>query len=99
MTRCGDRGNRDQLGHLDGAYARFGRSYTGAPDIIADALARDQAVQAADTLLLTIPNQLGVDYNTKLLATIRREIAPAIGWEPATAEAEARRRPTRDGAP
>jgi hypothetical protein len=43
---------------------------------------RDQAVLAADTLLLTIPNQLGVDYNTRLLETNHREIAPAIGWQP-----------------
>jgi alkanesulfonate monooxygenase SsuD/methylene tetrahydromethanopterin reductase-like flavin-dependent oxidoreductase (luciferase family) len=75
--------DRDQLGYLDGAFARFGRSYTGEPDVIADELARDVAVQAADTLLLTVPNQLGVEYNAKLLETIAREIAPAIGWRPA----------------
>jgi len=73
----------DQLGYLDGAYARFGRSYTGEPDVIADQLARDVAVQAADTVLLTVPNQLGVEYNARLLETIAREIAPAIGWRPA----------------
>ncbi len=75
--------DRDQLGYLDGAFARFGRSYTGEPDVIAEELARDVAVQAADTLLLTVPNQLGVEYNAKLLETIAREIAPAIGWRPA----------------
>ena len=74
--------SRDQLGHLDGAFARFGRGYTGEPDVIAEELARDAAVQAADTLLLTIPNQLGVEYNTRLLTTIVEEIAPAIGWRP-----------------
>ena len=42
------------------------------------------AVQAADTLLLTVPNQLGVEYNARMLETIAREIAPAIGWRPAT---------------
>jgi alkanesulfonate monooxygenase SsuD/methylene tetrahydromethanopterin reductase-like flavin-dependent oxidoreductase (luciferase family) len=73
----------DQLGYLDGAYARFGRSYTGEPDVIAEELARDVAVQAADTVLLTVPNQLGVEYNARLLETIAREIAPAIGWRPA----------------
>ncbi len=62
--------------------ARFGRSYTGEPDAVAEELARDAAVQAADTLLLTVPNQLGVDYNARLLETIAREIAPAIGWRP-----------------
>jgi alkanesulfonate monooxygenase SsuD/methylene tetrahydromethanopterin reductase-like flavin-dependent oxidoreductase (luciferase family) len=75
--------HRDQLGYLDGAFSRFGRSYTGEPDRIAEELARDVAVQAADTLLLTVPNQLGVEYNAGLLETIAREIAPAIGWRPA----------------
>ena len=75
--------DRDQLGYLDGAFARFGRSYTGEPDVIAEELGRDVAVQAADTLLLTVPNQLGVEYNARLLETIAREIAPAIGWRPA----------------
>jgi alkanesulfonate monooxygenase SsuD/methylene tetrahydromethanopterin reductase-like flavin-dependent oxidoreductase (luciferase family) len=76
-------GSHDQLGYLDGTYARFGRSYTGEPDVIAEELSRDAAVRAADTLLLTVPNQLGVDYNAQMLATIARHIAPALGWEPA----------------
>jgi alkanesulfonate monooxygenase SsuD/methylene tetrahydromethanopterin reductase-like flavin-dependent oxidoreductase (luciferase family) len=76
--------DRDQLGYLDGAFSRFGRSYTGEPDVIAEELARDVAVQAADTLLLTVPNQLGVEYNARLLGTIAREIAPAIGWATST---------------
>jgi hypothetical protein len=42
-------------------------------------------VQAADTILLTVPSQLGVDYNAHMLETIARDIAPAIGWTPATA--------------
>jgi alkanesulfonate monooxygenase SsuD/methylene tetrahydromethanopterin reductase-like flavin-dependent oxidoreductase (luciferase family) len=82
-------GDRDQVGYLDGALARFGRSYAGAPDVIARELARDVAVQAADTVLLTVPNQLGVEYNARLLGTIAREIAPAIGWQPRSSEAEA----------
>jgi hypothetical protein len=43
---------------------------------------KDAAVQAADTVLLTVPNQLGVDYNAHLLETIAKHIAPAIGWKP-----------------
>ena len=74
--------NDDQVGWLDGAISRFGRSYTGEPDQIADELANDAAVQAADTVLLTVPNQLGVDYNAAMLETIAREIAPAFGWSP-----------------
>jgi alkanesulfonate monooxygenase SsuD/methylene tetrahydromethanopterin reductase-like flavin-dependent oxidoreductase (luciferase family) len=77
--------NEDQVGWLDGAVSRFGRSYTGDPDRIADELARDAAVRAADTVLLTVPSQLGVDYNAAMLETIAREIAPAIGWTPAKA--------------
>jgi alkanesulfonate monooxygenase SsuD/methylene tetrahydromethanopterin reductase-like flavin-dependent oxidoreductase (luciferase family) len=72
--------NEDQVGWLDGAISRFGRSYTGEPDRIAEELARDAAVQAADTILLTVPSQLGVEYNAKLLETIAREIAPAAGY-------------------
>jgi alkanesulfonate monooxygenase SsuD/methylene tetrahydromethanopterin reductase-like flavin-dependent oxidoreductase (luciferase family) len=78
----GGRREGDQLGYLDGAFARFGRSYTGEPDVIAEELAADAAVQAADTVLLTVPNQLGVEYNAAMLETIAREIAPAIGWTP-----------------
>jgi alkanesulfonate monooxygenase SsuD/methylene tetrahydromethanopterin reductase-like flavin-dependent oxidoreductase (luciferase family) len=73
--------NEDQVGRLDGAISRFGRSYTGEPDRIAEELAADAAVQAADTVLLTVPSQLGVEYNAALLETIAREIAPAIGWQ------------------
>jgi len=72
--------DRDHVGWLDGAMARFGRSYTGEPDRIAEELAQDAAVRAADTVLLTVPNQLGVEYNARLLETIARDIAPAIGW-------------------
>ena len=74
--------NEDQVGWLDGAISRFGRTYTGEPDRIAEELAQDAAVQAADTILLTVPSQLGVEYNAQMLETIAREIAPAIGWSP-----------------
>jgi alkanesulfonate monooxygenase SsuD/methylene tetrahydromethanopterin reductase-like flavin-dependent oxidoreductase (luciferase family) len=75
----------DQVGRIDGSIARFGKSYTGAPDVIAEALAHDAAVQAADTLLLTVPNQLGVEYNARLLERIVKDVAPAIGWKPVAA--------------
>ena len=76
----GDDVNQDQVGWLDGALSRFGRSYTGAPDQIAAELAEDAAVRSADTLLLTVPSQLGVEYNAAMLGTIARDIAPSIGW-------------------
>ena len=67
----------DTLGYLPGGeFARFGRSYTGEPDVIAAELAQDAAVQAADTVLLTVPNQLGVEYNARMLETIARESRP-----------------------
>jgi alkanesulfonate monooxygenase SsuD/methylene tetrahydromethanopterin reductase-like flavin-dependent oxidoreductase (luciferase family) len=79
--------SEDQVGFLDGGLARFGKSYIGEPDRIAADLAKDVAVREADTLLVTVPNQLGVDYNARLLATIAEHIAPAIGWTPNTADA------------
>jgi alkanesulfonate monooxygenase SsuD/methylene tetrahydromethanopterin reductase-like flavin-dependent oxidoreductase (luciferase family) len=75
---------RDQIGHLDGTIARFGRSYTGEPDAIAAELAKDPAVQTADTVLLTVPNQLGVEYCARMLETIALHIAPSFGWSRAT---------------
>jgi alkanesulfonate monooxygenase SsuD/methylene tetrahydromethanopterin reductase-like flavin-dependent oxidoreductase (luciferase family) len=75
-----ERSSEDQVGLLEGVRARFGKSYAGAPDELAEELAGDAAVQAADTLLLTVPNMLGVDYNVRLLETIVQDVAPAIGW-------------------
>jgi alkanesulfonate monooxygenase SsuD/methylene tetrahydromethanopterin reductase-like flavin-dependent oxidoreductase (luciferase family) len=87
----GEEGSEDQVGWLDGGNARFGRSYVGEPDRIAEELARDAAVQAADTVLLTVPNQLGVDYNAHLLTSIARYVAPAIGWAPPAERRDAAR--------
>jgi len=81
-------GNEDQVGWLDGAISRFGRSYNGEPDRIAEELAKDAAVQAADTVLLTVPSQLGVEYNAQMLDTIAREVAPAFGWKPESTVSE-----------
>jgi alkanesulfonate monooxygenase SsuD/methylene tetrahydromethanopterin reductase-like flavin-dependent oxidoreductase (luciferase family) len=87
MLFGGRRETSDQIGYIDGGIARFGRSYMGEPDVIAEELSRDAAVREADTVLLTVPNQLGVEYNAQMLETIARHIAPAIGWEPAGATA------------
>jgi alkanesulfonate monooxygenase SsuD/methylene tetrahydromethanopterin reductase-like flavin-dependent oxidoreductase (luciferase family) len=75
----------DQIGLLEGVRSRFGRTFAGEPDRIASELAADEAVRAADTVLFTVPNQLGVAYNARILDTIARYIAPAIGWTPANA--------------
>jgi alkanesulfonate monooxygenase SsuD/methylene tetrahydromethanopterin reductase-like flavin-dependent oxidoreductase (luciferase family) len=77
-----ERHSEDQVGLLEGVRARFGKSYAGEPDQLAEELAKDAAVREADTLLLTVPNMLGVEYNARLLETIVRHVAPAIGWVP-----------------
>ena len=48
-------------------------------------LKADAAIQAADTLMLTIPSQLGVDYNLHILESFAKHVAPAFGWVPAGA--------------
>jgi alkanesulfonate monooxygenase SsuD/methylene tetrahydromethanopterin reductase-like flavin-dependent oxidoreductase (luciferase family) len=73
-------GSRDQVGHIDGGVARFGKSYAGEPDQLVRELAEDEAIAAADTLLLTVPNQLGVDYNAHVLEAVLEHLAPALGW-------------------
>jgi alkanesulfonate monooxygenase SsuD/methylene tetrahydromethanopterin reductase-like flavin-dependent oxidoreductase (luciferase family) len=78
-----ERSSTDQVGLLEGVRARFGKTYAGEPDRLAEELAKDAAVRAADTLLLTVPNMLGVEYNARLLETLVRYVVPAIGWQPA----------------
>ena len=72
--------SEDQVGFIDGGTARFGKTYAGEVDQLVKDLAGDEAIAAADTLLLTIPNQLGVDYNAHLLDSIVRYVAPELGW-------------------
>lgn len=76
-----DRDSRDQVGMIDDTTrAIFGRSYAAEPDALVKQLQEDEAIQAADTLLLTIPNQLGVDYNAHVLESILTHVAPELGW-------------------
>jgi len=75
-----ERGSTDQVGFLDGGNARFGRTYAGEPDKLVAELAEDEAIAAADTLLLTVPNQLGVDYNAHVLESVLTHLAPELGW-------------------
>jgi alkanesulfonate monooxygenase SsuD/methylene tetrahydromethanopterin reductase-like flavin-dependent oxidoreductase (luciferase family) len=76
----GESRSRDQVGQLEGGTARFGKTYAGEPDQLVKDLAEDEAIAAADTLLLTIPNQLGVEYNGHLLDSVLRHVAPGLGW-------------------
>src|SRR5688572_25748825 len=76
------RGNEDedQIGLLgDDTRAIFGRSYAAEPDILVEQLKEDTAIAAADTLMLTVPNQLGVDYNAHAIESILRYVAPDLG--------------------
>jgi alkanesulfonate monooxygenase SsuD/methylene tetrahydromethanopterin reductase-like flavin-dependent oxidoreductase (luciferase family) len=71
----------DSIGYIDASTrAIFGRSYAAEPDALIKELAQDEAVAEADTLLLTIPNQLGVDYNVHVLDSILKYVAPELGW-------------------
>ncbi|MFC5008770.1 hypothetical protein [Nocardioides plantarum] len=76
----GESRGQDQVGMIDGGIARFGKTYAGEPDRLAKALAEDEAIAAADTVLLTVPNQLGVDYNAHLLESLLEHVAPELGW-------------------
>jgi len=71
----------DTFGYIEAdKRAVFGKSYAAEPDQLIKELAKDEAIQEADTLLLTIPNTLGVDYNIHVLSAILEHVAPALGW-------------------
>jgi len=73
--------SQDQVGMIDeNTRAIFGRSYAAEPDALVRQLAEDEAIAAADTLLLTVPNQLGVDYCAHAIEAILTQVAPALGW-------------------
>ena len=70
----------DQIGQIDNFRAVFGRGYADEPDRLIEDLRADEAIAEADTLLLTVPNMLGVDYNLHVIDSILRHVAPALGW-------------------
>jgi alkanesulfonate monooxygenase SsuD/methylene tetrahydromethanopterin reductase-like flavin-dependent oxidoreductase (luciferase family) len=77
----GDERQADQIGFLDSTTrAVFGRGYAAEPDVLIEQLRRDDAIAEADTVLLTIPNQLGVSYNVHVMEAILAHVAPALGW-------------------
>jgi hypothetical protein len=69
-----------QIGVIDDMRAIFGRSYAAEPDELIETLKEDEAIAEADTLLLTVPNMLGVEYNAHVLESILTHVAPAMGW-------------------
>jgi alkanesulfonate monooxygenase SsuD/methylene tetrahydromethanopterin reductase-like flavin-dependent oxidoreductase (luciferase family) len=76
-----DARDQDRIGLIDAnTRAIFGRSYAADPGVLVKQLAADEAIAAADTLLLTVPNQLGVDYNAHVINSILQLVAPELGW-------------------
>jgi len=72
---------QDHVGYIDAnTRAIFGRSYAAEPAVMAKELAADEAIAAADTLLLTVPNTLGVEYNAHVIESILKYVAPELGW-------------------
>jgi alkanesulfonate monooxygenase SsuD/methylene tetrahydromethanopterin reductase-like flavin-dependent oxidoreductase (luciferase family) len=75
------REEEDQVGLIDeNTRAIFGRSYAAEPDVLIEQLRKDEAIAEADTLLLTVPNQLGVAYNAHVIEAILTHVAPALNW-------------------
>lgn len=75
------RPEQDQFGYIEPEKrAVFGRGYTAEPDKLIEELKRDEAIAEADTLLLTVPNQLGVAYNAHVIESILTHVAPSLGW-------------------
>jgi alkanesulfonate monooxygenase SsuD/methylene tetrahydromethanopterin reductase-like flavin-dependent oxidoreductase (luciferase family) len=71
----------DEIGFIDAeTQAIFGRTYAAEPGTLIQQLKEDEAIAAADTLLLTVPNQLGVDYNAHVIDSVLTHVAPALGW-------------------
>jgi alkanesulfonate monooxygenase SsuD/methylene tetrahydromethanopterin reductase-like flavin-dependent oxidoreductase (luciferase family) len=70
----------DEIGVIDSTTAVFGRGYAAEPDVLIEQLRKDEAIAEADTLLLTVPNQLGVGYNVHVMEAILKTVAPALGW-------------------
>jgi len=72
----------DGIGYIDGFRSTFGKTYAAAPDVLVEQLQQDAAVMSADTLMLTIPSQLGVEFNLRIVESFAKHVAPALGWQP-----------------
>ncbi|GAA5090011.1 LLM class flavin-dependent oxidoreductase [Microbacterium yannicii] len=79
----GGRQDGDQIGVIDGIRSTFGKTYAGEPDELVEQLQQDAAITSADTLMLTIPSQLGVEFNLRMIESFAKHVAPALGWQPA----------------
>ena len=76
----GGRQDGDQIGIIDGIRSTFGKTYAAAPDVLVEQLKDDAAIAAADTLMLTIPSQLGVEFNLRVVESFAKYVAPELGW-------------------
>lgn len=76
----GGRQDGDQIGVIDGIRSTFGKTYAAEPDVLVEQLKADAAIAAADTLMLTIPSQLGVEFNLRVVESFATLVAPALGW-------------------
>ena len=70
----------DQVGFIHSTRSIFGRGYADEPDRLIEQLRGDEGIAEADTLLLTVPNMLGVDYNAHVIEAILKHVAPGLGW-------------------
>lgn len=75
-------GSEDQIGVIDGIRSTFGKTYADTPDRLIEQLKADEAVMTADTLMLTLPTQIGPEYNLHILESFAKHVAPALGWKP-----------------
>lgn len=76
----GGRQDGDQIGVIDGIRSTFGKTYAAEPDVLIEQLQDDAAIRSADTLMLTIPSQLGVEFNLRVVETFAKLVAPSLGW-------------------
>ncbi|MCR2815248.1 LLM class flavin-dependent oxidoreductase [Microbacterium jiangjiandongii] len=72
------------VGYIDGIRSTFGKTYAASPDVLVQQLLQDAAIASADTLMLTIPSQLGVAFNLRIVESFAKHVAPALGWQPTT---------------
>ena len=77
----GGQASQDHFGYIEPEKrAAFGRSYAAEPDRLVEQLRADEGIAEADTLLLTVPNQLGVEYNAHVIEMVLKHVAPGLGW-------------------
>jgi alkanesulfonate monooxygenase SsuD/methylene tetrahydromethanopterin reductase-like flavin-dependent oxidoreductase (luciferase family) len=73
--------SEDHFGYIEPEKrAAFGRTYADTPDRLIEQLRGDEGIAEADTILLTVPNQLGVAYNAHVIESVVKLVAPGLGW-------------------